>query len=87
MYKLVWTTAYRITGKKLNPHLIRDSVVTHLRGSGASERELEVNGQVAEWLDGWSRAGTGLGCQGYTVLWQLGRMPLFVLIVYPGSAC
>lgn len=30
------------TGKRSNPHLIRDSIVTYLRGSGASERELEV---------------------------------------------
>ena len=67
MYKLVWTTAFRITGKKLNPHLIRDSVVMHLRGSGASERELEVGGWagwggawVAVWMtgaQGWHRAG------------------------------
>jgi hypothetical protein len=33
---------YRITGKRTNPHLVRDSVVTHLRGTGASERELEA---------------------------------------------
>lgn len=25
-----------------NPHLVRDSVVTYLRGSGATERELEA---------------------------------------------
>ena len=75
LYKLFWTTSYRLTGKKVgvraggvhvpaccccrrgvipidclllpsclqcNPHLIRDSIVTYLRGSGASERELEV---------------------------------------------
>ena len=46
LYKLVWTTAWRLTGQKCNPHLVRDSVVTYLRGSGASERELEVGGWV-----------------------------------------
>ncbi|KAI7842588.1 hypothetical protein COHA_003692 [Chlorella ohadii] len=42
LYKLFWTTCYRLMGKKCNPHLVRDSVVTYLRGSGASERELEA---------------------------------------------
>ena len=37
-----YDTACRITGKKTNPHLVRDSIVTYLRGSGASERELEA---------------------------------------------
>ena len=41
-----WTAevhvACRITGKKTNPHLVRDSIVTYLRGTGASERELEA---------------------------------------------
>ena len=32
----------RMTGKLTNPHLVRDMVVTHLRGGGASERELEA---------------------------------------------
>ena len=36
---LLWC---RITGKKTNPHLVRDSIVTYLRSSGASERELEA---------------------------------------------
>lgn len=31
MYRLFSTTAYRLTGKKCNPHLVRDSVVTYLR--------------------------------------------------------
>lgn len=31
LYKLFWTTAYRLTGKKANPHLVRDSIVTYLR--------------------------------------------------------
>lgn len=29
--KLFYTSAHRITGKKTNPHLVRDMVVTHLR--------------------------------------------------------
>ena len=31
LYKLFWTTAYRITGKRTNPHLVRDMIVTYLR--------------------------------------------------------
>jgi hypothetical protein len=42
LYKLFWTTAYRLTGKRTNPHLVRDSIVTYLRGGDATERELEV---------------------------------------------
>ncbi|KAL4451998.1 hypothetical protein ABPG75_007660 [Micractinium tetrahymenae] len=42
LYTLFWKTAYRLTGKRTNPHLVRDMIVTHLRGSGASERELEA---------------------------------------------
>ena len=33
----------RLTGKKTNPHLIRDMVVTHVRGEGiATDAELEA---------------------------------------------
>jgi hypothetical protein len=42
LYKLFWTTCYRITGKRLSPHMVRDVVITHLRGTNASERELEA---------------------------------------------
>lgn len=42
LYKLFWTTAYRLTGKRTNPHLVRDSIVTYLRGGDATERELEA---------------------------------------------
>jgi len=42
LYKLFRTTAYRITGKRLTPHMVRDAVITHLRGSNASEKELEA---------------------------------------------
>eukprot|EP00890_Picochlorum_soloecismus_P003374 jgi/Picsp_1/4037/NSC_01548-R1_protein len=42
LYKLFRTTAYRISGKRLTPHMVRDAVITHLRGSNASEKELEA---------------------------------------------
>lgn len=42
LYKLFWTTAYRITGKRCTPHLVRDSIVTYLRSGHATERELEA---------------------------------------------
>jgi hypothetical protein len=42
LYKLFWTNSYRLTGMRLNPHLVRDSIVTYLRGGGATERELEA---------------------------------------------
>ncbi|CAL5226027.1 g8835 [Coccomyxa viridis] len=42
VYKIFHTSAFRVSGKKTNPHLVRDMVVTYLRGSGASERELEA---------------------------------------------
>lgn len=42
LYKLFWTTCYRITGKRLSPHMVRDVVITHLRGTNATERELEA---------------------------------------------
>ena len=32
----------RLSGKKTNPHLVRDMIVTHLKTSGASEQELEA---------------------------------------------
>lgn len=42
LYKLFWTTSFRISGKRLSPHMVRDVVITHLRGTDASERELEA---------------------------------------------
>ena len=42
LYKLFWQTCFRITGRRFNPHLVRDSIVTFLRGGNASERELEA---------------------------------------------
>jgi hypothetical protein len=34
--------AHRISGKRLTPHMVRDMIVTHLRSSDASEKELEA---------------------------------------------
>ncbi|KAG1654661.1 hypothetical protein FOA52_003818 [Chlamydomonas sp. UWO 241] len=34
--------AFRLTGKRTTPHLVRDMIVTHLRGGDASEKELEA---------------------------------------------
>ena len=43
LYKVFWTTAYRLSGKRVSPHYVRDIVVTHLRSSDtASERDLEA---------------------------------------------
>ena len=43
VHRIFERASFRITGKKLNPHLVRDMIVTHLRGRGdASERELEA---------------------------------------------
>lgn len=40
--KFFMVAAYRITGKRLTPHMVRDSIVTHLRKGHASERQLEA---------------------------------------------
>ena len=42
VYDRVARACYEYTGKKTNPHLLRDSVVTHVRGTNASEKELEA---------------------------------------------
>lgn len=43
VYNIVSSTCYRHAGKKTNPHLLRDMIVTHVRKStDASERELEA---------------------------------------------
>ncbi len=36
------TAMFRLTGKKANPHSIRDSIVTYARSTNASERDLEA---------------------------------------------
>ena len=42
VYAIVARACYESTGKKTNPHLLRDMVVTHVRGTDASEKELEA---------------------------------------------
>ena len=42
VHRLLTSTSYRLTGRRTNPHLIRDMIITHLRGTDASERELEA---------------------------------------------
>ena len=42
VYDRVARACFEYTGKKTNPHLLRDSVVTHVRGTNASEKELEA---------------------------------------------
>ncbi|KDO21811.1 hypothetical protein SPRG_12628 [Saprolegnia parasitica CBS 223.65] len=43
IYRTFTRTIYRHTGKKTNPHLLRDSIVTYLRGqSSATEKDLEA---------------------------------------------
>lgn len=43
LYKVFWTTSYRLSGKRLTPHYVRDVIVTHLRSQeNASERDLEA---------------------------------------------
>ena len=42
VYSLVARQCYKYTGRKTNPHLLRDMIVTHVRKSDASEKELEA---------------------------------------------
>jgi len=42
LHYLFSTHMYRLTGKRTNPHLIRDMVVTHARNSDASEKQLDA---------------------------------------------
>ena len=43
IYHIVSRTCYKYAGKRTNPHLIRDMIVTHIRqSSNASEKELEA---------------------------------------------
>lgn len=42
VYSVVARSCYKHTGKKTNPHLLRDMIVTHVRDSDASEKELEA---------------------------------------------
>jgi len=42
MYQVVARLCFNHTGKKTNPHLLRDMIVTHVRETDASEKELEA---------------------------------------------
>lgn len=42
LYSIVARSCFKHTGKKTNPHLLRDMIVTHVRDSNASEKELEA---------------------------------------------
>jgi hypothetical protein len=42
VYQIVSRSCYQIAGKRTNPHLLRDMLVTHVRQSSASEKELEA---------------------------------------------
>lgn len=41
IYHRITRSMYRHAGKRMNPHLFRDSIVTYLRQSNSSERDLE----------------------------------------------
>ena len=41
IYQMVSNQCFKYSGKKTNPHLLRDMVVTYARGTAASEKELE----------------------------------------------
>jgi hypothetical protein len=42
VYQIVARTCFQVTGKRTNPHLLRDIIVTHVRETAASEKELEA---------------------------------------------
>lgn len=42
VYRRVTRCCFKYKGKKTNPHLLRDMLVTHVRESDASEKELEA---------------------------------------------
>jgi integrase len=42
VYQIVARSCYKYSGKKTNPHLLRDMIVTHVRESDASEKQLEA---------------------------------------------
>ena len=41
VYQIVSRCCYQYMGKRTNPHLLRDMLVTHVRESNASEKQLE----------------------------------------------
>lgn len=42
VYQIVGRCCYKYSGKRTNPHLLRDMIVTHVRESDASEKQLEA---------------------------------------------
>jgi integrase len=42
VYQAVARSCYKYSGKRTNPHLLRDMIVTHVRESDASEKQLEA---------------------------------------------
>lgn len=42
IFKRVVRSCFKYTGKSVNPHLLRDIIVTHVRETEASEKELEA---------------------------------------------
>ena len=42
VYQIVARACYKYSGKRTNPHLLRDMIVTHVRESDASEKQLEA---------------------------------------------
>ena len=42
VYQIVARSCYKYSGKRTNPHLLRDMIVTHVRESDASEKQLEA---------------------------------------------
>lgn len=42
VYQTVARACYEKSGKRTNPHLLRDMIVTHVRETDASEKELEA---------------------------------------------
>lgn len=42
VYQIIERTCFKYTQRRTNPHLLRDMVVTHIRDTNASEKELEA---------------------------------------------
>mmetsp|Transcript_58570 Transcript_58570/g.143267 ORF Transcript_58570/g.143267 Transcript_58570/m.143267 type:complete len:412 (-) Transcript_58570:47-1282(-) len=42
VYQIVVRSCYNYTGKRTNPHLLRDMIVSHVRDTNASEKQLEA---------------------------------------------
>lgn len=40
--QVVSRAVFKLTGRKTNPHMLRDSIVTHVRGQDVTEKQLEA---------------------------------------------